>query len=138
MSETKLNAGNLTKRVSILQPTSAKTVGGFPRNTFTKLIEISAKVDYKSGRETENLTKETGIANVNFIVSRRTDLTKAHKVSYKNKLFNILAILPILKPRKLYIEIVTEQIEITSGDTAGAAQAESKWIDNDGNTWIWN
>ena len=138
MSTSGINAGQLKRVVSILTPTVSKDSVGGILNIFDQLDEVAAMVEMKSGSEVDTLTKETAITKVNFTISKRTDFDKRAKINYRNKVYNILSILPVYEPRGLFLELVTEQIEVISGDEAGAEQAESKWIDNEGNTWIWN
>lgn len=126
--------------VTILQHTDTKDTVGGPVVTFATLAKVYADVIWKNGKEPTDNTTQQGISNVLFTIRHRTDLNKKQKITYRNKVYDILSILEI--GRNHLLEIVTQQVEIketTTGTTAEAITDKDgkAWITKKGETWIW-
>jgi hypothetical protein len=85
-------------------------------------------------------TAQQGISNVLFFVRHRTDLNKKMKITFRNKVYNILSILEV--GRNHMLEIITEQVEVLQTTTgvsgnAGTDTTGAEWITKKGETWIW-
>ena len=130
----------LKNLVTILQHTDTKDAVGGPVVTYATLAEVFANVIWKTGKESTENTAQQGISNVIFTIRNRTDLDKKQKITFRNKVYDILSIIEI--GRNHLLEIVTQQVELietTTGisGTAGTDKDGAEWITKQGETWIW-
>lgn len=135
-----LGAGKFDRRIDILTYTSDVDEVGAPKSVYSKKYTTWANVRFKNANEKEVVTKETSITNVVFTIRHRKDLDAKMKINYDKKVYNILGITEI-GARDRYLEIICEQVEMTSGEISSGDQiinddTNEFFIDNDGQSII--
>ena len=136
MSCSDIGAGQLRERVLIMTYSTGKDAIGMPITDFSTLSYVQAKVEYKTAKEVSRATRETAITKTVFTIRQRTDLDKKMIMVHKDKAYNILTILKVLKPRNQFMKVVAERTndydtylnQLIAPDGQFIAGPDGQWI----------
>ncbi len=100
------HAGQMDRRITIQNFTTATDTFGEVVKTFTTLAEVWAKVEENKGKEGEDGNQIVATKEVLFFIRYRSDVSEEMRIQYNNETYKIQAILNA-DARKAFQKIVT-------------------------------
>lgn len=101
--------GEMKERIVVKAPTESVDAEGQSIKTFSAYSTIWGSVQFLSGRELEGMQKINTQIAMQFTVRYRTDIVETMQLNWRDKTWNIHAILP--DPRKDYMALMASKVE---------------------------
>lgn len=93
----RLNAGELTKRITIQAETGNPDAYGQPLGTWTTIATVWGKIITSGGREFYAAQKLNAESTAVIEIRYRTNITTANRIMYNNRKYNILSVVDPLE-----------------------------------------
>jgi len=102
-----MNPGDLDQQITIQTLSEAANDFGQRVQTFSTLANVWAKVEERSGNETENGNQIVATKRVDFVIRYKTGLNEMMRIVYRGNTYKIQSIINE-DARKAFMKITTE------------------------------
>lgn len=102
-----MQIGDLDRRITIQQATTASDVFGEQVETWSTYRKVWAKLSYESGNEFFEADQKTAVRTVKFTVRYDSSITEVMRISYNSAYYDIRSIEEVGRNR--YLVLKTEK-----------------------------
>jgi SPP1 family predicted phage head-tail adaptor len=104
-----LNAGELTKRITIQAETGGQDAYGQPFGTWTTIATVWGKIITSGGREFYAAQKLNAESTAVIEIRYRTNVTTANRILYNNRKYDILSVVDP-EERHIMLQIACKEV----------------------------
>ena len=103
-----MNAGRFDELIEVWRYTSEQNEYGEPIKTWTKVMDVYARVDYLSGTEEVNGEQWENKKNINIMVRYMSDLTVKDRIKHNEVYLNIISVSEV--DRRMYQKLQCREV----------------------------
>ena len=103
-----MNAGRFDELIEVWRYTSEQNGYGEPIKTWTKVMDVYARVDYLSGTEEVNGEQWENKKNINIMVRYMSDLTVKDRIKHNDVYLNIISVSEV--DRRMYQKLQCREV----------------------------
>jgi len=103
-----MNAGRFDELIEVWRYTSEQNEYGEPIKTWTKVMDVYARVDYLSGTEEVNGEQWENKKNINIMVRYMSDLTVKDRIKHNDVYLNIISVSEV--DRRMYQKLQCREV----------------------------